>query len=177
MWAHGAFGTGKSLWDGPVHLFTSPLSIAALIALACALAAVGERLSIVSSAIAGFTAATVSVVPLAVPAYWVPGAAAALGLCAMAGRRLPLLACIPLAALAGFTAATAAELDTRSWQGVIGLGVAALVFTFSAITVIDELALQPRLKKVVPLGRRVVGSWVAALGLLLAALAIQKNGF
>jgi hypothetical protein len=176
-WAHGAFGTGKSLWDGPVHLFTSPLSIAALIALACVLAGIGERLSVISAAVAGATASITSALPLATSAYWAPAAVVIVGLGAVVGKRPPALACMLLAALAGFTAGAAAELDTRSWQGVAGIGVTALVFTFSAVTLLDELASQPKLKTITPLARRILGSWVAAIGLLLAALAIQTSGF
>jgi hypothetical protein len=78
--------------------------------------------------------------------------------------------------LAGLAAGAASDLDNPSWQGVIGIAGVMLFVTISAPAALDDMARLAWLKNILPIARRILGSWVAAIGLLLGALAIRSGG-
>ena len=101
-----------------------------------------------------------------------------LGLTATAGLKPSRLGVVLLSLLAGLAAGAASDLDTPSWQGVIGIAGVMLFVTISALAALADLAHLAWLKTVLPIGRRILGSWIAAIGLLLGALAIRTgSGF
>lgn len=182
-WAHDAFGNGKSVLAGALHLLTSPLAIAALLGLVLALLGIPERLSFV----AGGLAAAASAAAAAAPAFSVHlGAASAaaavvvIGLCSVFAIKPSVLGVVLLSLLAGAAAGQAADLDSVSWQAVIGVAGAMLFITISALAASEDIAALvqrrlPWLKTALPVARRIVGSWIAAMGLLLAALALHSR--
>jgi hypothetical protein len=173
--AHGAFGSTKSLWSGPWHLITSPLSVAALIALACALPGTSDRSTTLYAVAAGLLAmaATSLAEHMLPPAYSAPAMVVLVGLVAVSGKRQGAWVGLILACLTGMAAGLAAELDTPvSSQAVSGLGIATAFFVYISLLTLDELTEQPRLKAVMPLARRIVGSWAVAISLLLVALSV-----
>ncbi len=105
---------------------------------------------------------------------WLPAAlVTAVGLLAVSGvSPAPWLVWLATAC-AGFAAGVAADLDTLTWQPVAGacgtLGLMLVVLLAGC----EDLYGVARLQKVLPIARRVLGSWVAALGLLLGALAMR----
>lgn len=175
-WAHDAFGNAKSVWTGALHLLTSPLAVAAMVGLVLALFGVQERMSLVAAGCAAATAALAAAVPAPIPAFAVPAAVVVLGLSAAAGLKPSKPGTVLLSLLAGLAAGAASDLDTPSWQGVIGIAGVMLFVTISALAALDDLARLAWLKNVLPIGRRILGSWVAAIGLLLGALAIRSSG-
>ncbi|MES2944946.1 MAG: hypothetical protein V4772_18935 [Pseudomonadota bacterium] len=182
-WAHDAFGNGKSVLTGALHLLTSPLSIAALLGLILALVGIPERLSF----IAGGLAAAASAAAAAAPAFsanlaasTAPAAVVVIGLTSVFAIKPSATGVIVLSLLAGTAAGQAADLDTPSWQGVIGVAGVMLFITISALAASEDLSRlvqskPPWLKAALPIARRVVGSWLAAIGLLLAALALHAK--
>ncbi len=159
-----------------MHLLTSPLAVAATAGLVLALLGIQERMSLVAAVCAAATSALAAAVPTQIPAFAVPAAVVVLGLIAAAGLQPSRPGTVLLSSLAGLAAGTASDLDTPSWQGVIGVAGVMLFVTVSALAALDDLARLAWLKNVLPIARRILGSWVAAIGLLLGALAIRSGG-
>ena len=176
VWAHDAFGNGKSVWAGALHLLTSPLAVAAMVGLVLALFGVQEKLSLLAAGCAAVASALAAAVPALTPAFAVPAAVVVLGLSAAAGLKPSTLGTVLLSLLAGFAAGAGSELDNPSWQGVIGIAGVMLFVTISALAALDDLATLAKLKNILPIGRQIMGSWVADIGLLLGALAIFSGG-
>ena len=174
--AHDAFGNGKSVWTGALHLLTAPLAVAAMVGLVLALFGLQERMSLVAAVCAAGASALAAAVPAQIPAFAVPAAVVVLGLSAAAGLKPSKPGVVLLSLLAGLAAGAASDLDTPSWQGVIGIAGVMLFVTICALAALDDLARLTWLQNVLPIGRRVLGSWVAAIGLLLGALAIRSGG-
>ncbi len=79
-------------------------------------------------------------------------------------------------ASAGLTLGTAAcmvGLDVAAWPGAIGAAFAAGYLALLGISVLRLALTRPRLAEILLLGRRVLGAWVAAMGLLLGTLAVR----
>lgn len=174
--AHDAFGNAKSVWTGALHLLTSPLAVAALVGLVLALFGVAERMSLVAAGCAAVASALAGAVPAHIPAFVVPAAVVILGLSAAAGLKPSKPAAVLLSLLAGLAAGAASDLDNPSWQGVIGIAGVVLFVTISALAAFEDLVRLTWLQQALPIGRRILGSWVAAIGLLLGALAIRSGG-
>jgi hypothetical protein len=97
------------------------------------------------------------------------------GLAALVGWRHTQRAALGLAILAGITAGIAAQLDNGRWQSVLGLTGCVALITIVGLIAFHELKRFSSLQSILPIARRVLGSWVMALGLLLAVLAV-RNG-
>lgn len=159
-----------------MHLLTSPLAVAAMVGLVLALFGVQERMSLVAAGCAAATSALAGAMPTQIPAFVVPAAVVVLGLSAASGLKASKLVVVLLSLLAGMAAGAASDLDNPSWQGVIGIAGVMLFVTISALAALDDLARLAWLKNILPIARRILGSWVAAIGLLLGALAIRSGG-
>ena len=173
VWAHGGLGDAKSIWGGAQHFFTSPLSLAALLGLAAAFFGTSERVFFPSVVLAGVCAGGAAALAGWLPAGAAPAAIVAVGLAAVAGWTPPRTAALTLAVLGGTAAGLAADLDARSWQGSIGVAAAMMLPLFAALAASEDLIKLPRLAAILPIARRVFGSWVAAMGLLMTALAFH----
>lgn len=181
VWAHGGDGGDQPALSGVMHLLTSPLSLAALIGLGVALAGLPERLSL----IAGVCAAAASVAAAALPAFAVtlapstaPAALVVIGLTSVLALKPSATGAVLLSLLAGMAAGHAADLDTPHWQGIAGIAGAVLFIVLSTLGGSEDLARVLKTKMLwlnnaLPIARRVVGSWIAAIGLLLTALALN----
>jgi hypothetical protein len=171
--AHSAFGTvGASIWTAPYHLATSPLSLAALIGLALVLFGIGQRASFIAAALAAAAAVLAAALLAHIPPVVAPAAVVAIGLSAVAGWTPPSGLAFILAALAGLAAGSAAELEQPHWQDFASMAVTVLIATLWLLATSGDLSKISRLQAVLPIARRVLGSWVAAIALLLGALAV-----
>ncbi|MEO8013447.1 hypothetical protein [Polaromonas sp.] len=171
-WAHGNFGADTSIWTASAHLFTSPLSLAALIGLALVLFGIREPLSVLAAALAAAAAVVACALSTQIPAVVAPAAVVVIGLSAVAGWRPSAAFSLLLALLAGLAAGSAADLEQPRWQELTGMAVTVMVCAFWLLAVTDNLNRSGRLQALIPLARRVLGSWVAAIALLLGALAV-----
>lgn len=173
-WAHGVFGSDTSIWTASYHLLTSPLSLAALIGLAMALFGIREPASFIASALAAALSVAATMLLPHIPPVVAPAAVVVIGLCAVAGWKPPTAVAFPLAALAGLAAGAAAELEQPRWQDLAGMGATVLIATFWLLATAENLSQGsgPRLRAVLPIARRVLGSWVTAIALLLGALSV-----
>ena len=77
-----------------------------------------------------------------------------------------------LAVLAGLAAGLAADLEQPRWQDLVGMAVTVMIAAFWLLAVSDNLNTSGRFSALLPVARRVLGSWVAAMALLLGALEI-----
>ncbi len=175
-WAHGNFGADTSIWTATAHLFTSPLSLAALIGLALVLFGIREPLSVLAAALAAAAALVATSFSAQIPAVVAPAAVVIIGLSAVAGWRPSSAFSLLLALLAGVAAGSAADLEQPRWQELTGMAVTVMVSAFWLLALSDNLNRSGRFQTLIPLARRVLGSWVAAIALLLGALAlVSKN--
>ncbi len=172
-WAHGGLAGSKSLWGGISHFLTSPLSLAAIVGLLVALFAIPQRLSLLATALAGIAAGTASAFSGDVSTYLAPAAVTVVGLCALAGWKPPPVGVLTLALVAGVAGGLAADLDAPSLPGGIGVGGVELFIMGCLLAACHDVSAIARLQTVLPIARRVVGSWVAAMGLLMTTLAIH----
>ncbi|CDS54020.1 hypothetical protein [Polaromonas sp. CG9_12] len=171
-WAHGAFGADTSIWTASYHLFTSPLSLAALIGLALVLFGIREPASFIAAALASAAAVLATLWLVHIPPVAAPAAVVVIGLSAVAAWKPSTGFAFVLAALAGLAAGSAAELEQPRWQDLAGMAVTVLIATFWLLATAENLNQSGRLQVVLPIARRVLGSWVAAIALLLGALAV-----
>lgn len=175
-WAHGNFGANTSIWTATAHLFTSPLSLAALIGLALVLFGIREPLSVLAAALAATAAVLATLLSTHIPAVVAPAAVVVIGLGAVAGWRPSAAFSLLLALLAGVAAGSAADLEQPRWQELTGMAVTVMISAFWLLALSDNLNRSGRFQTLIPLARRVLGSWVAAIALLLGALAlVAKN--
>lgn len=175
-WAHGNFGADTSIWTATAHLFTSPLSLAALIGLALVLFGIREPLSVLAAALAATAAVLATLLSTHIPAVVAPAAVVVIGLGAVAGWRPSAAFSLLLALLAGVAAGSAADLEQPRWQELTGMAVTVMISAFWLLALSDNLNRSGRFQTLIPLARRVLGSWVAAIALLLGALAlVAKN--
>ena len=181
VWAHGAFGTTRPLLAGVLHLLTSPLSIAAVLGLIVALAGVPERTALIAGACAAAASAAAAAAPAFdafLPAYIAPAAVVVVGLTSVLAVKPSTAGAVLLSLLAGVAAGQAADFDPPNWEGVAGIAGVVLFVVLSALGGSEDLAKLLKTKltwlnTALPIARRVLGSWLAAIGLLLTALALQ----
>jgi hypothetical protein len=171
-WAHGPFGVDTSVWTATYHLGTSPLSLAALIGLVLVLFGIREPKSIIAAALAAATAVLATALLPHIPPVVAPAAVILIGLSAVAGWNPPTAFSYILSAFAGLAAGLAADVDQPRWQDLIGMGATVLILTFWLLAASDTVTRSGRLQSVLPIARRVLGSWIAAIALLLGALAV-----
>jgi hypothetical protein len=178
VWAHG--GDASPLWGGALHVLASPLVLTALMGLIAALFGTPEQLCF---RVAGVTAASAAASSLAyvyipVHASWVntvtPWGIACVGLAALAGWPRSTRAAVSLAVFTGCTAGLATQLDNTRWQSVVGLAGTVALIVVCGLVVFHETLRWPKFQRILPIARRVAGSWVMAVGLMLGALAVSN---
>lgn len=192
-WAHG--GDAGPLWGGALHVLASPLALAALLGLVAALWGIDDPLCFSVAAMTGVSAAVVAVLAAFAATYlaeragvnfvavlWANFSAALaplgvvlIGLTALIGWRHTRHAALSLALLAGSTVGLAAQLDNSRWQSLPGLAGCTALIAVTGLMAFHKFEKWARLRTVWPIVRRVLGSWVTALGLLLAALAVHSG--
>jgi hypothetical protein len=171
--AHDVFGNSRSMLTGALHVVTSPLALAAMGGLIAALMGIGEAWSLGCAGVAGVSAAATAALPGHFAPFVAPAAVVVVGLSASAGLHPKNVVAAMLALFAGAATGIAADLDAPSAEGVIGVAGTVLFIVGGAVAGLEDLSRLPRLSRVLPIGRRVLGSWVAAIGLLLGALAVK----
>ena len=106
-WAHGTLGD-TSIWTASAHLFTSPLSLAALIGLALVLFGIREPWSVLAAGLAALAATLATLFSPNIPALAAPAAVVILGLGAVSGGKPSTALALVLSVLAGLAAGLAA---------------------------------------------------------------------
>ena len=166
--AHDVFGLSAApFWLGALHLLVAPLGIAAVVALAAAIPfSSGDTIvySAVAAGIAAFATALWAPAPVAAAG---PLGIIVTGLTAVLGLEPSRVLGIVLGVLAGFAAGAAAQLDVAAISAALGVSIAMVSLSLWAV----EAFIHTR--RFVPLARRVIGAWTAAIALLLGALAIR----
>jgi hypothetical protein len=167
-YAHDMFGLSAApFWLGALHLIVAPLGVVSVIAFAAAIPFSSGSTIVWSSIAAGLTAfATALWAPAPVAAAGPIGIIVA-GLTAALGLEPTKVFGILLGLLAGFAAGAAAKLDVVAISACLGVSVAMISLSLWGV----EAFIHTR--RFVPLARRVVGAWMAAIALLLGALALK----
>jgi hypothetical protein len=176
--AHANFGELAPFWAGALHVLVTPLAMASLLGLACAVVALAEASQFRLALLAGLLVTTCSAA-----IGWLPGVPGGAALVAAGGALLPALAAalaVPkaraFAIVLVVAAALAVSLSVAPEPGAaVAPRVTALVTALGAglCVVLVLLWLQEgvrRLGQRLPLAPRVLGAWVAAIAVLLGAL-------
>lgn len=167
--AHSALGASR-WWDGSLHVLLSPLSLAALVAMAAALSQTRRETAIglaFAAGLCGFLAA--SMLPLASAMAIAPLGAIAAGLVAAMALSPPNAIGLLLAVMVGVSAGLAASPDERlALDMAAGAGFAIVAVSGHAFFLSSWLA------KRQPLVPRVAGAWCGAIGLMMGALAFVR---
>jgi urease accessory protein len=175
--AHGNLDT-RPFIDGLLHAATSPLCYAVVWGLVAASVSLSEKeiyptigMSCAGAVLACMALAWVNLSEQAsqgIAAF----ASAALGLTAVAGRRLPKHALWAMAVFAGGAACVAAQLAPVQWQSAAGLITAIAFIVAVSFAILRDLARWHRTQAWLALAQRIAGSWIACIGLLILALTI-----
>ncbi|MBL0421886.1 hypothetical protein JI739_16170 [Ramlibacter sp. AW1] len=158
--------------EGALFFLQQPMAVALLVA--AALLARVIRPAAAWAAVAVLLAGAVGSVVFP-PARWhnaaVAVALAILGAWAMAGLRPRARALLPAMAPVGLAVGMSGGIPAATWTEIAGTLVAAGLL-FGVLYVVFQYAdqrLAPALRQVAP---RVLGAWLAAMGLLMAALYV-----
>ena len=172
-WAHGELGGGLGMLSGVTHFLTSPLALAACIGLVVAVFVVDEKrvpvLVITSALAASLGAISVDYATTYLAAVLV----VLIGLTGVFAWSLSSTAAVLLALVAGFTSGLASELEPPTLARALGVAATQAALLAGALYTVPALDRVVQLKALTPIARRVLASWVAAIGMLMAALAIH----
>lgn len=174
--AHSQFSAVIPFWSGALHFLVTPLSVAATIGLIAVLSASRDEGMLFAACLAGLVAMIAARYAQPAPAIISAGCALVTGLVAILGRTPGKLFASIVAAVSGVGIGCGTELDSSNWPAATGIAVAVAYVALSGIAAL--WALESRLTSTEPIqiGRRVVGAWVAAIGLLVGALALKRIG-
>lgn len=173
-WAHGELGGGKGMLSGATHYLTSPLALAAWVGMVVTVFAVHEKqvpALVISSAVAAALGAFGAEVA---PSYLAAVLVVAIGLAGVFALRLTVTAAVLFAVITGFTSGLASELEPPTLARALGVAVTQAALVAGAHYTIPELHRVARLQPFTAIARRVLGSWVTAIGMLMTALAIHS---
>ncbi|WP_170424959.1 hypothetical protein [Ruegeria arenilitoris] len=173
--AHDAFGDLGPFYGSMLHPLADPLQAAILIGTAAFLA--GRSLTVVRSALPVFLLATtlanvaLSAGQLVSPPTWLAGLAAVLaGLAATLPERLS-----PRPAVYALVAVTGALTGLASGASDTGPAIQPLlgsIFGISILAMLAWFAMEAASRRLTRLVPKVVGSWVAAVGILVVAFSV-----
>ncbi len=144
-----------------------------MVGLVAALFGIAERRALAASFVAALTAGAATGLNGFFPAFAAPAALVIVGLFAVSGRTPNHAGAMCLAAVSGMSAGLAADLDAASWAGALGVGVTMVFIVGCAFTAFPDLSGIAAVQRVLPIAKRVLGSWVTAIGLLMTALALH----
>lgn len=173
--AHAIFGSAAPFWSGALHFLVAPLALAAVAGCIVALAGIAERDAFHAMMVAG-AGAFVGAEWSQAPPLLVPLGVAMVGLVAASGSMPSRWAACALAAVAGACAGAAVAADTQDWGGSLGAALAMLVLASWGVAALMHLqrrggfAAAGGWLRITVLARRVIGAWIAAIALLVAAL-------
>lgn len=171
--AHSEFSAVKPFWSGVFHALLAPLTLAAVLGLVAAIGGRRDERLLWAICLGAVAAVFGALFPLPAAAWAVPAGVVVGGLCAVAGRTLPVALGAPLAIGLGYVAGLAAELDTPSLNGALGVATTIGYVGLLGLLVVWHLEARPRLAPAIRIGRRILGAWVSAIGMLLGALALR----
>jgi hypothetical protein len=171
--AHSGLTGGLALWDGALHILLSPLSLAAVAGVAAILCGIDVHRIYRVAILSGVFAGTAYLLIPFLPACAAPGAVAVLGLVGVAAWKPAVWVETVLAILAGLASGVAAALDDPNLPTVVGAMLAQMLLLAIVLMAYRDIERVARLEQVLPVARRVLASWVAAMGLLMTALAFQ----
>ncbi len=171
--AHSQFNAVGPFWSGVMHFFVSPLAVAATLGLVVALAASRDEAMLWAVSLAALAAVFGARYGPEISPLVGTGTAVFCGLLAASGREPKRMLALALAPVAGVGVGSSVGLDVAAWPGAIGAAFAAGYLALLGISVLRLALTRPRLAAILLLGRRVLGAWVAAMGLLLGTLAVR----
>ena len=174
-WAHSGLVGMRAVWDGALHVLATPLSLAALVGACTVLTGAHERYVLALSLCAAVFAALAFLISSYLPACTVPALVAILGLVGVGAWRLSTGQYFVVAIVAGLAGGLAADVDAPSSLTIVGVFLAEISVLFGLLIAYQDLASVQKLATVLPIAKRVLGSWIAAMGLLMTALVLYAN--
>lgn len=175
VWAHSGLVGMRALWDGALHVLATPLSLAALVGACTVLTGANERHVLYLSLCAAVTAALAFLTSSYLPACTAPAIIAILGLVGVGAWRLSAGQYFLVAIFAGLAGGLAADVDAPSSLTIAGVFLAEISVLYGLLITYQDLASVQKLATVLPIAKRVLGSWIAAIGLLMTALVFHAG--
>jgi hypothetical protein len=151
----------------------SPLSIAAILGTTAALAGIHLRLTFAFALAAALFAGAAFLSSGYLPTYTAPVIIAVLGLIGVSAWHPPAIVALLIAAIAGFAGGLAAELDQPSILTIMGVLMTEAIAIVGILTAYEDIAAMKKIAPILPIAKRVLSSWIAAIGLLMTALAFH----
>jgi hydrogenase/urease accessory protein HupE len=167
--AHVDLETVPTFWSGALHVLVTPLAVATIVGLGAALARASDRAGVAAFGAIGGGAIAAGMLALPALADVAAGGTVIVGLAAAMVRRMPLAAAVLLSLVAGAAAGTLAAPPTPAILPALGTGFAAALLCLATVEIATRL---PRPLQLAP---RIIGAWVAAIGLLMGALALRAS--
>lgn len=163
------------LLDGAAYVLQFPLALSAVLVTCVLLGAAQVREAVQRAVVfAVITAASGWWPPSGATRGLVPAALLALGLAAAGGLRPAGQFVWPAVVAGGSAAGWAGGMQTASWQEAVGGGLALGGVAMALLLGLSRLRATPAsMAAVLTIGRRVVGAWIAAVGVLLLALSLR----
>lgn len=164
------------MWSGVFHVLASPLAVAAIIGVALAGAGVHDPWIPAAGGLAAGAAALASTMAAQAPLWLAPALVAVVGLAAVSGPHTKPLGVAVLSLAAGTAAGLAAELDQAGTASIVGVAAAVCIGLVLTLLWTEDLGKVVGMQPVLPIAKRIAGSWIAAIGILLLALALRASG-
>ena len=171
--AHNGFGNISPFWSGILHFFISPLAIAATVGYFAWIANSKKVLDLNSIAICSTSAGIMSLHPGLLSRDILAVGVLLVGIAAMLRIRTPQLVIQAVGLLIGTVIGIGADLDSQSVISAFGVSLVTLYLGIVFLGLWDRGTEIAWLNPILPTASRVLGSWVAALGLLLVALGVR----
>lgn len=171
--AHNGFGNIAPFWAGVLHFLISPLSIATTVGYFAWIAGSKKVLDWNSIALCSTSAGILSLHPGLLPQHVLAGGVLLVGIAAMLRIRTPQLVIQAMGLLIGAIIGIGADIDNQTVISAIGVSVVTLYFGVVFLGLWNRGTEIAWLNPILLIASRVLGSWVAALGLLLVALGIR----
>lgn len=173
--AHGGFGNASPFWSGALHLLVSPIALAGLLGYAALIVASEKILDFKSIATCAITAGFFSFHPGLLPQHFLAAGLFIVGVAAMLRLKTPLVATQIAGLFVGAIVGIGSDLDAPSVLSGLGICALSLYLGIVFIGLWDKGTEIDWLNPILLIASRVLGSWVAALGLLLAALGFRLH--
>jgi len=173
--AHNGFGNISPFWSGILHFLISPLAIAATVGYFAWIASSKNVLDLNSIAICSTSAGIMSLHAGLLSQDILAVGVLLVGIAAMLRIRTPQLVIQAVGLLIGTVIGIGADLDSQSVISAFGVSVVTLYLGIVFLGLWDRGTEIAWLNPILLVASRVLGSWVAALGLLLVALGIRLH--
>lgn len=171
--AHSGFGSTAPFWAGVLHFLVSPLALAALLGYCAWVVSSKKALDFKSIFNCAASAGFLSFYPSLLPDYILAVGVVLIGIAAMLRVKMPQIVIQVTGIFVGIIIGISTDLDNQNLLSAFGIVAVTLYLGVAFLGLWNRGTEIDWLNPILLVASRVLGSWVAAFSLLLAALGIQ----